>query len=378
VHLRAEAYNDCVPPSQRGRSTSFGRASGIVAGVLGALCVLATLCFRFPHVLVYDAARPFYSAHLDAFRMLLLASIVVALILGCASVLLNGRSRHGVMGLVLGVLAILLGGSRAEALTSNPQAITAGLDYFALSLFVLALLFVPMERIWPLRTQAVFRRDWQTDLAHFFVNHAGVQLLAFLSMVPVQLLFAWAVDSPLQAYVRRQPLWLQFVEVLMVVELASYWVHRAFHQIPALWRFHAIHHSVEQMDWLAGSRLHVIDVVVTRLAGFLPVFVLGFPPSVVYGYLVFVSFHAVYIHANVNHRWPLLRAVITTPEFHHWHHAAEPAAVNKNFAVLLSCVDTLFGTAIRPTSWPSRYGVIDPAVPRGYWQQLLFPLKRHE
>ena len=90
-------------------------------------------------------------------------------------------------------------------------------------------------------------------------------------------------------------------------ELASYWAHRAFHRVPFLWRFHAIHHSVEQLDWLAGSRLHVVDVVLTRLAGFLPVFVIGFAPEAVYGYLMFVSFHAVYIHANVNHRWPVLR-----------------------------------------------------------------------
>jgi sterol desaturase/sphingolipid hydroxylase (fatty acid hydroxylase superfamily) len=344
--------------------------------VLGALCVIAELCFRFPHHLVYNEARAFYVAHIGAFRTLLLASIVVTFVLGCAGVLLARGSRHGVMGLVLGVVAILLGGPHAEAVTSEPRAISAGIDYFVLSLLVLALLFVPMERVWPLRTQAVFRRGWQTDLAHFFTNHAGVQLLAFVSIVPVQLFFAWVVDSPLQRAVASQPLWVQLAEVLLVVELASYWTHRAFHRVPLLWRFHSIHHSVEQMDWLAGSRLHVVDVVVTRLAGFLPVFVLGFSPAAVYGYLIFVSFHAVYIHANVNHRWPVMRAVFTTPEFHHWHHAAEPDAVDKNFAVLLSCVDSLFGTAHRPDRWPERYGLMEAAVPDGYWRQMTLPFRR--
>jgi sterol desaturase/sphingolipid hydroxylase (fatty acid hydroxylase superfamily) len=337
--------------------------------------VIAELCFRFPHHLVYNDARAFYAAHMGAFRTLLLVCIVATFVLGCISVLMLRSAGHGAMGLVLGVVAILLGGPNAEALTSEPRPVSAGLDYFVLSLFVLGLLFVPMERIWPLRAQRIFRTGWQTDLGHFFANHVGVQLLAFLSMVPVQLFFSWLADHRLQRAVAAQPMWLQFAEIFITVEMASYWTHRAFHRVPFLWRFHSIHHSVEQMDWLAGSRLHVVDVIVTRLAGFLPVFVLGFSPAPVYGYLIFVSFHAVYIHANVNHRWPLVRRILTTPEFHHWHHAAEPEAVDKNFAVLLSCIDSLFGTAYRPDRWPAAYGVIGMPPPRGYWRQLLFPFR---
>ncbi|HEX7707836.1 MAG TPA: sterol desaturase family protein [Thermoanaerobaculia bacterium] len=355
----------------------FGRGAGTASAVLGVLCVLAELCFLFPHHLVYNEARPFYVAHLDAFRTLLLICIVATFVLGFIDVMImKGSARHGVVGLLAGVVAILLGGPDAQALTSSPQSVSAGLDYFILSLFVLALLFVPMERLWPLRVQSVFRRDWQTDLAHFFANHVGVQILAFLSIVPVQLLFAWVVDTPMQRAIGGQPFWLQLIEVFLVVELASYWTHRAFHRVPLLWRFHSIHHSIEQMDWLAGSRLHLVDVVVTRLAGFLPLFVLGFGAPAVYTYLTFVSFHAVYIHANVRHRWPVLRHVLTTPEFHHWHHAAEPDAVDKNFAVLLSCIDSLFGTAYRPDRWPSAYGVLGRTPPRHYLGQLAFPFRR--
>lgn len=363
--------------SSRRDMRAYRRARGVgaIAGVLGALSVLAELCFRFPHYLVYADARPFYVAHLPFFRTLLLVAIVSTFVLGCVSTLLRGGP-FGVMGLVLGVVAILLGGPQAEAVTSRSAAATVGVDYFILSLMVLALLFIPLERRWPLRKQRVLRPGWQTDLAHFAVNHAGVQLLAFFSIVPVQLFFTWAVDARLQEAVSRQPAWLQFVEIFVVVEFASYWTHRAFHRVPLLWRFHAVHHSVERMDWLAGSRLHVVDVIATRMAGFLPVFVLGFSPGVVYGYLLVVSFHAVYIHANVNHRWPVLRRFVTTPEFHHWHHASEPEAVDKNFAVLLSCMDWLFGTAYLPGRWPSRYGVIGEKLPRTYFGQLAFPFRR--
>jgi sterol desaturase/sphingolipid hydroxylase (fatty acid hydroxylase superfamily) len=354
---------------------AVAQGAGVTSGIFGALSVLAELCFLFPHHLVYNDARAFYVAHLGVFRGLLLVTIMTAFILGCVSVLV-ARSKHGIAGILLGTIALLLGGPEAEALTVEPRAVSAGLDYFLLSLLVLALLFIPMERLWPLRQQRIFRAHWQTDLAHFFANHVGVQILAFFSMVPVQLFFAWAVGGPVQRTIIAQPLWLQFVEILFVVDLASYWAHRAFHRVPLLWRFHSIHHSVEHMDWLAGSRLHVVDVVVTRLIGFLPVFLLGFSPGAVYGYLVFVSFHAVYIHANVRHRWPGLRLFVTTPEFHHWHHAYEAEAIDKNFAVLLSCVDTLFGTAYRPDRWPERYGVVDDVPPPTYMGQLTFPFRR--
>ena len=152
--------------------------------------------------------------------------------------------------------------------------------------------------------QRILRAGWQTDLKHFFVSHAGVQLLSFATHDPGADGFAWAVQLDFQQAVAAQPLWLQFIEILLVVDLATYWVHRAFHQVPWLWSFHAIHHSSLHLDWLAGSRMHVVDVLVTRSAAFLPVFVLGFAPAALYAYLVFVSFHAVFIHANVRWRFP--------------------------------------------------------------------------
>ena len=351
-----------------------GHILGVTSGIFGVLCVFAVLCFRFPHHLVTSDARPFYVAHLDFFRSLLLVTLIVTFMLAVVGVLLS-RSKHAIAGLVLGAVAVLMGGPYAEAVTDRASRVSAGLDYFILSLLILGLLFIPMEKLSPLRKQAVFRKGWQTDLTHFFANHVAIQVIAFLSIVPVQLFFAWAIHNPLQRAVSSQPLWLQWIEILFVVDLASYGAHRAFHRVPLLWRFHSIHHSIEQMDWLAGSRLHVVDVVATRLIGFLPIFLLGFSPAAVYGYVIFVSFHAVYIHANVRHRWPLLRRIFTTPEFHHWHHAAEPQAVDKNFAVLLSFIDDLFGTAYRTVRWPEQYGVLDGKPPDDYAGQLAFPFR---
>jgi lathosterol oxidase len=131
------------------------------------------------------------------------------------------------------------------------------------------------------------------------------------------------------------------------------------------------------MDWLAGSRLHVVDVVLTRGLTFVPLFLLGFDTAPLYAYLVFVSVHAVFIHANVSWRFPRwVEAIIVTPRFHHWHHGAEPAAVDKNFAVHLPVIDRIFGTFHGPAGqWPSAYGIAGDPVPDGYLAQLTYPVR---
>jgi sterol desaturase/sphingolipid hydroxylase (fatty acid hydroxylase superfamily) len=132
------------------------------------------------------------------------------------------------------------------------------------------------------------------------------------------------------------------------------------------------------MDWLAGSRIHVVDALVTRTVAFLPVFVLGFSAPALYAYLVFASFHAVYIHANVSHRWPGLRWVLTTPEFHHWHHTSDEEGLDKNFAAFLSFIDVIFGTAHQPAHWPARYGTVKFQPPESYLGQLVYPFEHHQ
>ncbi len=149
--------------------------------------------------------------------------------------------------------------------------------------------------------------------------------------------------------------------------------------MPWLWRFHAIHHSSRQLDWLAGSRLHLVDIVITRALGFVPVYVLGFAPAPTYAYLVFVSFQAVLIHANLRFGFGPLAAIFATPRFHHWHHSAQREAVDVNFAVHLPVIDRLFGTYYLPReAWPTAYGIAGDPVPDGYLRQLVFPFSSKE
>jgi len=353
--------------------SDLGKRAGVTSGLLGVLCVLAEFCFLFPDLLVTRDALPFYRAHLDVFRGIQWASIAATLLLGALSLALLHSKAHGLLGIGLGLVALLM--RFTDAVDTGPAGFSAGLDYFVLELLVLGLVFVPLERLFHLHPQKIFRAGWQTDLKHFFVSHAGVQVLSFAAMVPAQSLFVWAVDAGFQKAVAAQPAWLQFIEILLSVDLMTYWVHRAFHKVPWLWNFHAIHHSSRELDWLAGSRMHPVDVLATRAAGFLPVFVLGFSQAAVVAYVAFVSFHAVYIHSNTRWRFPYLRWLIATPEYHHWHHTSDEEGIDRNFAGFLPFWDVVFGTAHQPARWPQKYGTVKFQPPETYLGQLAYPFQ---
>ncbi len=350
-----------------------GFISGVVSVVLGGLGFGAVLCLRFPDLLTTPDARALYP--LDLVRFLIHLVLVSAFGLGVLSIVLSRRTRLGLIGIGLTVGALLLGGSQVEITGPIDSSRYVGLDWFCLNLFVLALLFVPLELAFArLPAQGVFRRGWLTDLLHFGVSHLAVQLTVLLTLLPAAMFFRWAVHPGLQAAIAGQPLALQFVEIVVVADLSEYAIHRLFHRVPLLWRFHAIHHSAEALDWLAASRIHLVDAVVTRALAFVPLYVLGFAEPAVYAYLVFVSFHAIFVHANVRFTFGGLAWLVGTPRFHHWHHSAQPEAIDKNFAIHLPVIDRVFGTLyLPPQGWPTAYGIAGSAVPERYPGQLAFP-----
>jgi sterol desaturase/sphingolipid hydroxylase (fatty acid hydroxylase superfamily) len=353
-----------------------GRISGSLSILFGALALGGVLCIRFPGLLTVPDAREFYAAHLGLLRGLLHGLLVASFALGALSIVLWHGRRLGLAGLALALVAALAGGSQARLGSSNGNPYAAGLDYFLLELLALGVVFVPLERLWPRKPeQRMLRADFRLDLVHFFCAHVLVQALTFASFLPARAFFGWASGASWQAAVAAQPFALQVVEIVLVVDFFSYWTHRAFHRFPALWRFHAVHHSPREMDWLAGSRMHLVDALANRVAGYLPIYVLGFAPGPFLVYVSWLSFQAVFIHANVRWRFPALRWLVATPEFHHWHHARDLEGRDKNFAVLCPVWDLLFGTAHQPAHWPRELG-IDETLPATYIGQQLHPFRR--
>ena len=234
---------------------------------------------------------------------------------------------------------------------------------------VLFLVFVPLEQLFSLRPQRVFRRHYLTDLTHFFVNNVFVTVGATVLVVIAALPLLWVRVLDVEALLPRAvsiPLAIAFVSV------GNYWGHRLMHTVPFLWRFHSVHHSIERMDWLAAARLHPFDSAFAQAFTILPLFVLGYDGRLFAGAAVFVTVLAILQHANVRFRLAGVRWVVNTPEWHHWHHAIDADAHDKNFG--LPVVDKLFGTAYLPKDRrPTGFGVHDAVPQDGYLRQLAYP-----
>jgi len=352
-----------------------GLIATIVALTLGALCLLAVLAFHFPEYLTTPELRHKYSV--DVLRQLLLAGLLVAGGLSLACIVLGVRRNLNLLAFALVIAAVALGGSRVPVGDFPDDTPYIGLDWFILDLLGSTLIFIVLEKLFPLyRDQLVFRKEWQTDLKHFAVNHFLVGLILLTVNFVIHHGFGWMVSHDFQLAV--QHIWFipQLLLCILVADLAQYWTHRAYHEIPFLWKFHAVHHSAKTMDWLAGSRQHVFEIVATRVLVLAPLFVLGFSEAVINTYIIIVGFQAVLNHANVHVPWGPLRYLIVTPDFHHWHHSSDTEAIDKNYAAHYSFLDYLFGTAVKSNKrLPEKYGVVGDYMPDGWVKQQTFPFK---
>ena len=352
-----------------------GTVSSIIALSLGFLSLLAVLAFHFPQYLTTPDLRHQYSV--DVLRQLLLAALLVAGGLSLANIILGRARRLSMVAFALVIVATALGGSRVPVGEFPDHTPYIGLDWFILDLLGSTLVFVVIEKLFPLyKGQTLFRKEWQTDLKHFAVNHFIVGLALLVVNFLLHHLFGWLVRSDFQQFVQHTPFVPQLLVCILVADLAQYWTHRAYHEVPFLWRFHSVHHSVKTMDWLAGSRQHMLELIVTRVAVLAPLYILGFSEGVMNAYIIVVGFQAVFNHANVHLPWGPLKYVIVTPDFHHWHHASDEEAIDKNYAAHYAFLDYLFGTAVKSAKkFPEHYGVVGDYMPDGFIRQQLFPFR---
>jgi sterol desaturase/sphingolipid hydroxylase (fatty acid hydroxylase superfamily) len=255
-------------------------------------------------------------------------------------------------------------------------------------LLLAAAVLGPLERLRPaLKGQRVLRRGFRTDLGYWFFTPLVTRALTRAAVVAAVVLLALRAGVPLdrehlRAFaegsgraIQAQPLWLQALEVLLLGDLVGYGMHRLFHR-GRLWRFHAIHHSSRDVDWLSSVRLHPVNDVLTKLAQVVPFVLLGFAPAVLAGYAPFLTFHALLLHANLPWTFGPLRYVVSSPAFHRWHHTTEAEGLDKNFAGLFPFIDVVFGTFHMPQGRrPERFGILDDDVPPGLLRQLAYPFR---
>ncbi|WP_324260412.1 sterol desaturase family protein [Altererythrobacter sp. H2] len=358
------------------RRFGSGWFSGFFALLLAISGLGMVLALRFPEwfttpelALVRD-----WGGFRGALHLILLASYALSLL----SLLLRPRKVLGMTALGIGLGAALLGGASVQPEETRSWGMFFGLDFFIVNLLVSGFMFAPLERWVPRRReQRLFRNEWREDLFYFLVSTMFVQILTFLTLAPSAIVNQNTTDwQAFRAMVADLPWLVQFAIVLVASDFAQYWYHRLFHQVPFLWGFHAIHHSAKSMDWLAGSRMHLLEVVLLRIVTSLPLFTLGFSPTVMQAYLGFIYVWSSLLHANVGGDFDRLGHWFATPRFHHWHHGLEREAFDINFAIHFPWIDKLFGTFhLPPGRWPENYGIPED-VPRGYGGQFLYPWTR--
>ncbi len=253
---------------------------------------------------------------------------------------------------------------------------------FGNGLILLVVLFVPLERVFALKPQRVLREGWRTDVVYYFLTSILPGKIIVVPVIAALWLMHMVAPQGLAPSLADWPGWARFAFSMIVAEFGFYWGHRAMHASALLWRFHAVHHSAHELDWLVNTRAHPVDLILVRLCGYLPLYLLGLaqPAGSTLDWVPLLvtlvgSTWGYVLHANL--RWPLAwcERIVATPAFHHWHHEHLGAGVteNANYAATLPLFDMLFGTfRASGAQWPERYG-IDEKQPSALIDQVMAP-----
>jgi sterol desaturase/sphingolipid hydroxylase (fatty acid hydroxylase superfamily) len=229
-------------------------------------------------------------------------------------------------------------------------------------LVILAVIFVPLERLFALRPRELTRRALWPDLL-FFLSSLVPAVLIAAPMAMMAALTHHLLPSAWTAGIADLPVGLRLLLVFVIGEIGFYWGHRWSHQSAWLWQFHQIHHRPQGLDWLINTRAHPVDMVFTRLCGLIPIYLTGLVQPDVPGSLGVIlvvlagTIWGFFIHANIRCSLGPLEHFLASPRFHHWHHV-RIGPLNRNYASMLPVLDQLFGTLHLPRqTWPDTYGI---------------------
>jgi sterol desaturase/sphingolipid hydroxylase (fatty acid hydroxylase superfamily) len=228
------------------------------------------------------------------------------------------------------------------------------------------------------------KREIITDLCYWFIIPLFARYLRIgLLVLGAGFLFGITSAEGLVAFydnghgpLAQLPLWLQAGIFLLGSDIMMYWTHRAFHH-QVMWKYHAVHHSSEELDWISAARFHPINIFLGSVATDVVLLLAGISPNVLVFLGPFTIAHSAFVHANLNWTLGPFRYVIAGPVFHRWHHTAASRGGERNFASTFPVLDLIFGTFyMPPKAVPDAYGVADKAFPPGFGAQMMYPFQR--
>ncbi len=236
------------------------------------------------------------------------------------------------------------------------------------------------ERLMPYETSWL-KRDGETfnDIAHTLLNKGGVQIAAAIGSSAPMAVASLAqphFEAPLPIWPHQWPLFLQVVLGLVIAEFGLYMAHRLAHEKLSLWRFHALHHSVERLWVINTGRFHIMDSVIKIALSQIPLYLIGAPLPVFLWISAVTAFIGLLTHCNVDVRTGPLDWILSTPRLHRWHHSRLLAEGNTNYGENLVIWDQIFGTYYNPPRPSSTDIGITGKVAKGFWGQLVQPFSR--
>jgi sterol desaturase/sphingolipid hydroxylase (fatty acid hydroxylase superfamily) len=225
-----------------------------------------------------------------------------------------------------------------------------------------AAVLTPLELVWPAhRDQGMWRRGLVVDLVYVALNPFLIGAAASVVLGALAAALDAVMPAGVRAALSSQPWAVQLGEIVLLSEIAAYWVHRWSHASPLLWRFHGVHHSAEKLDWIASHRQHPLEATWMLAVANLPALALGFSLEPIVGFVLAQKLYTAFLHANVGWGYGRVGRWLASPRFHHWHHDGAPGSRPKNFAALFPFLDRLWGTFDVPAGLPEKYGDVTPA-----------------
>ena len=233
-----------------------------------------------------------------------------------------------------------------------------------------------LERSFPYRKGLPFFREgfWTDLVLYTLVQSYALKIIIFDCIIlPLDQHYAF---SKLH-FVTGWPVWVQVLFFVITHDFYIYWFHRFQHNSPLFWRTHEAHHSGKQVDWLAGSRSHAVEILINQTIEFAPIILLGADPVVVPIKALIDAVWGIWIHSNIDVKSGRLQYFFNGPEMHLWHHADHEEVFYANFSTKFAFWDWLFGTAYLPGHKPVKWGL--PYVfPKDYFGQHIFSVARFD
>jgi sterol desaturase/sphingolipid hydroxylase (fatty acid hydroxylase superfamily) len=228
------------------------------------------------------------------------------------------------------------------------------------------------------------KRDLVTDLCYWFIIPVFARFLRIgLLVAGAALLFGITTADGLIAFydnghgpLADLPLPVQMAMFLVGSDFLLYWTHRMFHGA-RMWKYHAVHHSSEELEWISAARFHPVNLFLGSIAADVVLLVAGISPNVLVVVGPFTVAHSAFVHANLDWTLGPFKYVIAGPVFHRWHHTAMDRGGEKNFAATFPVLDLIFGTFYMPKNeLPDHYGIADRDLPESFAGQLVYPFTR--